>query len=398
MDTMVNAFGVWTVWTSFRIARGNELVKTSFVLLGILLGLAFFTKSTALAFFPAPFVIFFLWKTYTRTNFLKYISLAFLIFVLINLPYFFTDQGVGYDRQHAVLSGTHLYIPLESLLGFPVEIWTQNILTLFVYLLVYLTFPIFLVAVFGIFYALASKNKVAITLILLFMIPAVIILLVGKIIYARYYLEIIPPIIILSGWALVQLANYASEKLVLLNPFRANIFLIVLIVCVVSEGITFSETLKKKPLEALIPDIDRVQYLLNPRSGYGIKEAKDFLISESKKGPINVFTWVAQGNPQDGVMIYLWGQPKINIIPANWLFKIKKVFPQGEKFPVYPSKYQWLKPRIGETADLKTAYFVAPIPGSLRNLFLENNPEWKKVWSFNSPSTIKSLEIYKLDK
>ena len=78
----------------------------------------------------------------------------------------------------------------------------------------------------------------------------------------------------------------------------------------VSEGITFSETLKKKPLEALIPDIDRVQYLLNPRSDYGIKEAKDFLISESKNGPISVFAWVAQGNPQDGIMIYLWRQSK----------------------------------------------------------------------------------------
>jgi 4-amino-4-deoxy-L-arabinose transferase-like glycosyltransferase len=395
MDTMVNAFGIWAIWISFRISKEDKLAKAQFVFLGILLGLAFFTKSTALAFFPAPFVIFFLWKTYAKINFFNYLSLTFLVVALINLPYFLTDQKVGYEIQNAIFSGTHLYIPLELLLGFPVDIWEVNARNLYVYLMVYLTFPVFLIYAFGILYALKFRNKTGITLLLLFLIPAIIILLAGRTIYARYYLEIIPPVIILTGWAFVQLINYLSEKLVGLNSTRANIFLVVFLALVVSEGITFAENLRKNPSKAFIPDVDRAQYLFNPRSGYGIKEAADFLISESKKTPITLMTWESQGNPQDGTLIYIWNKPNIDIIPAVWWPRQKKLFPEGESFPVYASKYQWSSLRAGDTSELKDIFFLIPIPPKLRQYFLDNNPEWKRVWSYRSYDGRDYLTIYK---
>jgi 4-amino-4-deoxy-L-arabinose transferase-like glycosyltransferase len=395
MDTMVNAFGIWTIWISFRISKENALAKAKFVFLGIILGLAFFTKSTSLAFFPAPFVIFFLWKTYTKAKFFNYLSLTFLIVALINLPYFLTDQKVGYEIQDAIFSGTHLYIPLELLLRFPVDIWALNAKNLYVYLMVYLTFPVFLVFAFGVFYALKFNNKMGITLLLLFLIPAIIIMLIGQTIYARYYLEIIPPIIILSGWALVQLVNDVSEKLFGLNSTRTNIFLVVFLVLVVFEGITFAENLRKNPLKAFIPDIDRIQYLLNPRSGYGVKEATEFLISESKKAPITVLAWEAQGNPQDGTLIYIWDKPNINIVPAVWWPDQKKLFPLGDTFPVYPSKYQWTSSQTRNTTELENVFFVIPIHPHIRQYFLENNSEWKRVWKYISLDGKDHLAIYK---
>lgn len=395
MDTMVNAFGIWAVWISLRISKENELAKEKFIYLGILLGLAFFTKTTSLAFFPGPIVIFFLWKTYSKENFYNFLTLTFFIVVLINTPYFLTDQKVGYEIQNAIFSGTHLYIPLEIFLGFPVEIWLKNVLNLYIYLMVYLTFPVFLVMLFGIFYAFKIKNNEGLTLLLLFLIPAIIIMLIGKTIYARYYLQIIPPLIILSGWALVQLINYMCKKLVGENTSKENIFLFVFLVFVVSEGITFAGSLRKNPLKAFIPEIDRSMYLLHPRSGYGIKEAAEFLNSESKKAPITVMTWESQGNPQDGMLIYLWDKPNINIVPAVWWPRERKLFPSGDTFPVYPSKYQWSSTKKGDTASLENIYFLIPIPPKLRQYFLENNPEWKRVWSYISLDGRDNLAIYK---
>ncbi|MBT7477000.1 MAG: hypothetical protein HN649_10250 [Nitrospina sp.] len=395
MESLVNAFGIWTVWVSFRITKENELKIRSFVLLGTLLGLAFLTKSTALMFFPAPFVIFLLAKTYTKINFLKFLSGTIFLVLLINLPYFLTDQVIGFNNRHPIFSSTNFYIPIETLVGFPIDIWGRNIWTIYVYFMIYLTFPLFLVIAFGIFYALLQKNKTGITLLLLFVIPASIIVLIGDRIFSRYYLIVIPPLIILSGWALVQLANYVSRRLNVLHSTWANILLAVLLIFMVSEGIVFSKNLSKDPFKAFFPKIDRYQYLTSQSSGHGVKEAAEFLITKSKAEPIYVLTSWSQGNPQDGIMVYLWGQPKINTIPALWWPGEKKLFPQGETFPVFPSKYQSIKPGTGNTADLKNVFFIMPLEATdYKKEVLENNPGWKRVWQLSKPDGKSNIEIY----
>lgn len=396
MESLVNAFGIWIALISFRISKENELKNRSFIFLGILLGLAFFTKSTALMFIPTPFVIFVLWKTYYKKNFFKFFSLTALIILLINLPYFFTDQIIGFQNRHPIFSGTKYYIPLGTLLEFPIEIWEENIRKIYIYLMIYLTFPLFLVTTFGMFYAGMIKNKAGIALTLLFAIPASIIMLIGNVIFSRYYLALVPPLILLSGWALIHLADYVAEKLFPLSSRRANIILSILLVFIVSEGMIFSKNLAQDPDKALFPNFDRFQYLISPHSGLGVKDAADYLISASRKSPIHVMTSWSQGNPQDGIMVYLWGKSGINIIPALWWPDQKQLFPQDKTYPVFPSKYQPISLRTAKTADLKNVFFIMPLlNANERNEFIKNNPDWKRVWSYPKYEG-QNIDIFKL--
>jgi len=94
-------------------------------------------------------------------------------------------------------------------------------------------------------------------------------------------------------------------------------------------------------------------------------------------------------------MVYLWGQPKINTIPALWWPGEKKLFPQGETFPVFPSKYQSIKPGTGNTADLKNVFFIMPLEATdYKKEVLENNPGWKRVWQLSKPDGKSNIEIY----
>ena len=397
VDSLINALGVWVVWVSLDITKNNTLSKKSFFLLGVLLGLALFTKTRGLVLFPAPIIIFLVWKTYAKTNFLNYLGLITSIILLINLPYILSDQIVGYSDRNSFYSNSKSFIPLKILLNLPFDTWWYNIKMAMVYFLSYLTLPVILLATFGTFYAFAIKDKKGITLALISIIPFLIVLLIGNMIFARYYLAIVPPLIVLSGWSLVQLANFISEKIVVLKLSMPGTSLLILIIFVVLEGILFSINLTLNPSIVNIPKIERSGYLEpNPRSGYGVKEAAEFIISQGNKEPANVLTHWSQGNPQDGVMLYLWENPRINIVPALWWPQSKKLFPQTKTFPIYPSKYQTSATGVGRTESLKNVFFVRPVYTHLRKHFLKNNPEWKVIWRYSTPYRADHIEIYKL--
>jgi hypothetical protein len=398
MESLVNVFGVWAVWISFRISKQISLDKSYFIVLGFLLGLAFFTKTTALLFFPAPFIIFIASNTYFKKNFYNYLGLTLFLVALINFPYFITESEVGFNSRHPIFSAAIHYISLKTLLGFPVEIWGRNLWSIYVYFMIYLTFPIVLVLGFGVFNSFLVKNKTAITLLLLFFIPLSIITLIGSSIYSRYYLVIASPLIVLTGWALVELSNKVAEKIAAQNNTRENVIASLLLICVVSEGIVFTHEIGKDPLKALLPNVDHYQYLTSYVSGYGIKEAAEFLISKSEEGPIDVMTSWSQGNPQDGIMVYLWKKPNINIIPALWWPKQKPLFPKGDSFPLYPSKYQSTTLEKRSVADLRNIFFILPFRNNLRNYFTKSNPEWKKVWNYSKLDDEHPIEIYKLSR
>jgi 4-amino-4-deoxy-L-arabinose transferase-like glycosyltransferase len=390
VDSLVNAFGIWIVWVSFRATRLKILEKKYFILLGVLLGFAFFTKSTALLFLPTPFIIFIIWKTYAIKNFYIYCGLTVSIIFLINIPYSMADLQVGYKGVHPIFSAANNYVTAKQLLSFPVEIWSQNLWASYVYIFTYLTFPIVLVLSFGVFNSLLVKNKTGITLGILFLIPLFLIVLVGQIIFSRYFLIIVPPLVILTGWALVELAKKISK---LLNTERVNFFLFVLLICVVSEGIGFSQNIGKNPLKLLLPNVDRYQYLTGHGSGVGIKEAAKFLKSKSKKNPIYILTPRSQGNHQECILVYLWNKPNINIIPALGWPKQKILFPADTSFPIIAGKNQLKSLNRENVGDFGRIFFILPLKPKLRKDFRAYNPDWNKVWVYTKPLDDTGIEI-----
>jgi hypothetical protein len=397
MESWVTAFGVWAVWISMKIVNEKYLRKKDFIFLGLFLGLGFFTKPTALMFFPAPFIIFIIWNTYRKDNFFIYFLLTLFTVLVINLPYFTTGQNITFPNRNPIFATLSSYIPLNDLIELPLEIWQKNLQGLYVYFMFYLTFPLFLMASFGALHSMLLKDKKALTLVLLFIFPVLVILAIGNNIFSRYYVPAVPSIMVLVGWALTELSNFITNKLQIYKLHYKHSILSILLILIVTEGCNFSKNISKDPLLAEFPNFDRYQYLMSPITGHGIKEMAEFLIERSKEEPIDVMIDSAQGNPNDGIMTYLWKQPNINIVTAFWWPDELKLFPKGEVYPVTPSKYHNEATEFEVTENLKNPYFIFPAHPLKKKDFLDNNPEWKRVWSMAQLDGKSFLQIYKLN-
>jgi len=136
---------------------------------------------------------------------------------------------------------------------------------------------------------------------------------------------------------------------------------------------------------------DRLQYGDGMNSGIGIREAAEFLKQEAeafrkKTGiPLPVLLPMSPGNPAEGVTVYLWSHPDVRLVPAFWWPKSPKLIPSGLRFSHRPSIYQTSPVMRRETTLLDYAHIIFPVFGYSGETFLQENPRFQKVWSFEKP-------------
>ena len=69
---------------------------------------------------------------------------------------------------------------------------------------------------------------------------------------------------------------------------------------------------------------DFSQYVVGWPSGYGVKEAVNWLKKEAKDKPLFVFLRLNSGNPDDALIVYLRKEKNVKIIPVIYLDDILK--------------------------------------------------------------------------
>ena len=79
---------------------------------------------------------------------------------------------------------------------------------------------------------------------------------------------------------------------------------------------------------------DLEQYFTGWTSGYGVREAANFLVEESKKGPIIVLLRADSGNPEDGMFVYLSKNKNIIFAQASQKPKSEELRALA-KFPIF---------------------------------------------------------------
>ena len=372
-----------------------------FVLLGTLMGLGFLTKATAVLLWIIPVFIFAIYKSYRKKYFIKYFCLALLIGGGISAVYFLAEQGPGFNKRHVFFNNPLYFFSIQEIVNLPWQQWTTNIFNLAEIYFYYLTVPVILVLFLSLVLIIRNPTKEDLFLCLWAVIPALTIVVIAKSFYSRYFLIFIIPLLILAGRAVEELGRYTVSVIKRLMPKeeilqgKEWIFSCALLLLISLEGINFSFAMAKDPMSAQVPPIDRYQYLQSIISGYGIPEGVEFLRNESKTAPIQLLISTLPGNPQDGISVYLWNDEDIRMIPVPWWPEKSEVFPDGDKFPVLPSKYQGFTTAFEKTSNLDNTYFVYPHTTYPKEQFLSNNRQWKRVWQFLKPDGISTIEIYK---
>ena len=305
MDSML------TLWLSLTLLGILKLLKTKkifwILVSGFSFGLAMWTKLPAILFAPAfilwSLVFDFSWQRVLEraVKILCALAIGFLLFLSLKLNPAF---GQLFSR-----GGDFLY-PLNEVLA---GRWWANVLQIpkyLGYLGTYLTWPVLLLPLFGLY---TKQRKIHVLLLLStfsFLLPIII---MGKTVYPRYFMPVSLFITLSAALTLESLFEQVKKLKKLTSSVALATFNALLMAVIINSAFIFILyslfSFNHTPFAAA----DQEQYLHEWSSGHGIKEVTEFIQSQAQTQTVAVATEGSFGTLPDGVLLYLHDQDVSNI-------------------------------------------------------------------------------------
>lgn len=281
------------IWSSYFLLKFLKSGKAKYIyFLGVILGIGFFIKTTSALFLIASFFVLARHLVITRKiRFLKTIGILLGIFLAVNILLIINPQF-----WETLPSNNRYVYTFNDLLAFPFGAWVRNLLAVLEISFVFLTPLVFLSSLLGVYFLLKKGH---LDLIIFFLLPIVIHVLTVRIPSQRYLVALLPLAVIFSAYFVVKF--FSKHKSIF---YLTSVILIAL-------PLTFSLIQTYSPIKyfTLTKNISKFSdyegYINGQTSGYGVKEAIDYLRSISKNKKIIVAYAVNSGNPESGIIVYL---------------------------------------------------------------------------------------------
>lgn len=283
-DNLLSMFGIWSLFFTFLVSKTKRLDYS--IILGIILGLAWLTKSPAI-YFISLFLI-----TYIFLN-LKKIKLYdfYIIFVPLIISFIIYNILRLGPQFHMIALRNKDYIhPLGEILKHPLDPLKPHLIDYFNLIFFYISLPII--------FAFFAKNKYILILCAWALLPVISNSAMAKVFTARYILYSIPPLILIISLGFENLVKKIKYSVLLFILFIPNLILI------------YNLYFKTNNLK--LPQID-MGYLVDWTSGWGIKETSIYLKERSKEVNVIVGTEGYFGTLPDGLQAYTQGTPQLTI-------------------------------------------------------------------------------------
>ncbi len=398
LESLLTACGVWIIYISLSITRKKTI--SSFVVLGILMGLAFLTKATALLLLPVISGVLIIKKISWKPDLIKGLAISLATLLSMSLPFLMSAQEPAFEGRHAIFNNPDYYISAETLLSLPLMIWWRNLWVISDFYKEYLSITFILLTLVFLAETINDKNRTGWVLIFWATFPPLVILLIANGFYSRYFLMAIPPVILMGAQGLVVLSKFITKQFSIKgkeqNQTGEKSFLInsILLILVIFSNLLFCAKLITNPEKAPLPFLDRLLYLEGMSSGFGLKEAANFIIEESKKEPLVLMTTIDLGNPQEGLSVYLWKKENIKLLPVSSWPQSPKLLLE-KTIPLLASKHQRKPLRQESVAKLKNIFFLYPFTNYPELGFLKNNPDFEKMWTYRHRNGKDSINLFK---
>ncbi|MCX6727061.1 MAG: glycosyltransferase family 39 protein [Candidatus Shapirobacteria bacterium] len=272
-DNLLSYFGLLSLFLAFLLAKYPRLDIS--LILGFSLGLAWLAKSPAIYFIVLSLVTFIIYRLANiKKIYLPLISccIAFIIYNILRL---------GPQFHQIALRNLDYIWPLTEVLKHPLDPLIPHLKDIATIYLNYISWPIILVFIFSVFFfrKFIFKNKTILIVFLWWFLPLLTNAGIAKVFTARYILFTVPPLILISSFAISQIK---FKYLIIIALSSINIINII--------------KLSVDSFNYILPPSE-TGYLSDWTSGWGIKPSADYLISESK-------TQVYFGTLPDGLQIY----------------------------------------------------------------------------------------------
>lgn len=311
-DSLVAAFSVWNLYLGILLVRQKRLDIA--LLLGMVLGLGMLNKTSGfLSLYLMPLtLLLFDWQASGRwRRLLRWVSLVLVAAIISQALYSILRLSPLFSMI-AQKDVVFIY-SFREWFTHPIQFFTGNIKGLIDWAVNYLRLPVFLLALAPLF-ALWEKRREKILLYVWWFAPFIALALFGRVLYPRFILFMMMPLLVLASVSIDWI----------IGRLRGTLLLPVVLFLVFFPSVLTGYFIITNPLYAQIPGSDKGQYIDNWPSGWGVREVNAFLLKESRKGKVSVYTEGTFGLLPYAIEIYLVDNPNI---------EIKGIWPLSSEIP-----------------------------------------------------------------
>jgi len=363
MESSIAAVGIWACYFMLKTLQ-NPSSKKLPILLGVVLGIGFFIKSSSLLFLVSAYFVSIGYAIFSKKvrllNSLVIAILSFLVvifFLLIN-PQFW--QTLPSNARYSLTLGEMLALPLHT--------WFTNIVANTQISVVYLTPLLFLVSVLGIINIFWKRQKNQILFLSFFILALLGTTLLARIPSDRYLVSFLPFVVIPAAYLLLVCLKKQKILGVILSLTVFSIPFCLTLLQLINPPLYLLDTLP------YAPSVNST-YLEGVTSGYGINETVDYFKNIAQNKTIIVGIAENTGNPESALITYFDQSTNVRV-----------VYFAPEQFPMKISDYDC----IGIDTPL---YFVArdeQLPGIAKFM--------QKIKTVKNPYGKNTIGIYTLKK
>lgn len=300
-DSLTAMLSIWNLYLAILLVRRVHLDIA--LILGMSLGLGMLNKTSGflnLYMVPATLFLFDLRKTDRA----KRLGLWFIyvgVATIISLAMYSILRLSPLFYMVAQKDMVFVY-PFVEWIKHPTEFFISNIRGMLDWLIHYLTWPMWIAALLPalVFWKYGREKFM---LYFWWLAPFVALALFGRVLYPRFILFMTMPLLVLASLTV----DY------IITRWGKTLFGLALLAVLIVPNVWTGFLLLTQPTHALIPQADRGQYINDWPAGWGLKEVTGFILEESKKGKVVVYTEGTFGLLPYGLEIWLVDRPNIEI-------------------------------------------------------------------------------------
>ncbi len=285
-DNLLSAFGLLSIILAVLLAKYPRLDLS--MLLGLVLGLAWITKSPAIYFLVLSLIAFLFLGNFKKIYYpILSIAIGFGIYNLLRL---------GPQFHQISLRNLDYIWPISEIIRHPFDPLVPHLRDLIALYTKFISLPLILL----LFINKKNLNKIFFVLFLSFILPLISNLAITKVFTGRYILFTLPYLIILLSIGITNISK--KYRFLLIFLFIPNLF--------------YQYQLSTTPFTTKLPNSES-GYLSGWTSGWGIKDISQYLIERSKTYNVIVGTEGYFGTLPDGLQIYTDSLPQITVFGVN---------------------------------------------------------------------------------
>lgn len=312
-DSLLCAMILWTVY--FSIKTAHTLAYKDAVVWGIFLGLGFLTKPPAVLFLMLTPLCFFLFADRKKLWVNKK-----RLFSLLALPLFISLSADNIQRLSGAyplmtLKNRQFQYPISEVLADPLLHIPGNIHGLSGWFIDYMTVTFFAACFMSAIILVLFKKKEGLALFALWFLPLSAFAIVGREIFPRYILFVVPYFIIPPSFLFSKLMRKSIIK---------TLFFCIILIAILYQALNFDRLILTNPAKAPLTETDYNQYIADHPSGYGLDRIFSFIHTKAKTQKVTVVTQGTFGLYPYAFELEFWNDPNVQIIGKWPLLQLDK--------------------------------------------------------------------------